>query len=91
MDIGGYSTVAALRGEVGASLMKSRIMETTLQYVRSVMNSGFENIREMMLDTIQVGQGYWFKNVNAYRLELDINWVDLFNMTSMELKRRVRE
>merc|ERR1711888_526611 len=36
MGIGGYSTVAALRGELGASLMKSRVMETTLQYVREV-------------------------------------------------------
>ena len=71
--------------------MKSRIMETTLQYARSVMNGEFENIREMMLDTIQVGQGYWYKNINAYRLELNISWADLFNMTSMELKRRVRE
>merc|ERR1711888_425731 len=30
MGIGGYSAVAALRGEMGASLMKTRIMETTL-------------------------------------------------------------
>ena len=30
LDIGGYSTVAALRGEIGASLVKSRVMETVL-------------------------------------------------------------
>merc|ERR1711891_115828 len=37
MGIGGYSTVAALRGELGASMVKSRVMETTLQYVREVI------------------------------------------------------
>ena len=41
LGIGGYSTVDALRGEMGASMVKSRIMETTLQYVRSTMNSEF--------------------------------------------------
>ena len=53
MGIGGYSTVAALRGELGALMMKTRVMETTLQYVREVMNGKFENIKEMMLDTIE--------------------------------------
>ena len=46
MDIGSYSSVDALRGEIGASLVRSRVMETTLQYVRSVMSSKFENIKE---------------------------------------------
>merc|ERR1712033_57669 len=52
MDIGSYSSVDALRGEVGASLVKSRVMETTLQYVRSVMNSNFETVKKMMTHTI---------------------------------------
>merc|ERR1712121_504119 len=42
MGIGGYSTVAGLRGEMGASLMKTRVTRTTLQYVREVMNGEFE-------------------------------------------------
>merc|ERR1711888_247178 len=45
MGIGGYSTVAALRGELGASMVKSRVMETTLQYVREVMNGRFGVMR----------------------------------------------
>merc|ERR1712239_82881 len=48
LGIGGYSTVAALRGEIGASLVKSRVMETTLQYIRSTMNSEFNDIKEMI-------------------------------------------
>ena len=90
LDIGGYSTIDALRGEVGASLVKSRIMETTLQYVRSTMSSDFENIKEMMLDTINTGKGRWFNNVNSYRIELGITWEDLYEMTSAELKNRIK-
>ena len=90
MGIGGYSTVDALRGEMGASMVKSRIMETTLQYVRSTMNSEFNNIKEMMQDTIRIKKGRWYKNVNSYREELGITWKDLFEMSKEELKRRIK-
>merc|ERR1712033_97935 len=50
MGIGGYATVAGLRGEMGASLMKTRVMRTTLQYVREVMEGKFENINKMMVE-----------------------------------------
>ena len=48
MRIGAYSTVDALRGEMGASMVKSRVMETTLQFARDALNSKFLNIKEMM-------------------------------------------
>merc|ERR1712121_280788 len=90
MDIGSYSSVDALRGEIGASLVRSRIMETTLQYVRSVMNSRFENVKKIMKHTIEVGTGKWFNNVDSYIRELDVQWEDIGNMTKEEIKRMIR-
>ena len=90
LDIGGYSTIDALRGEMGASMVKSRVMETTLQYVRSTMSGGFENIKEMMKDTIETRRGRWYSNVNSYREELGITWKTLFGMTKEGLKKAVR-
>ena len=90
MDIGSYSAVDALRGEIGASLVRSRIMETTLQYVRSVMNSKFENVKKMMKHTIEVGTGKWFNNVDSYIRELGVQWEDIGNMTKEEIKRMIR-
>merc|ERR1712179_804334 len=34
LGIGGYSTVDSLRGEIGASMVKTRIMQTVLMYAR---------------------------------------------------------
>ena len=34
LGIIGYATVTALRGEIGASLMESRIMETQMLYIK---------------------------------------------------------
>ena len=57
MGIGGYSTIAGLRGEMGASLMKTRVMKATLQYIRDVMNGEFENIKRMMENIIKIKKG----------------------------------
>jgi len=91
LGIGGYSTVAALRGEIGASMVKSRIMETSLQFIRSTMNSEFNNIKEMMMDTIETGVGKWYTMVNSFREELEIEWEDLFNMSKEDLKKKIIE
>merc|ERR1712033_76133 len=57
LGIGGYSAVASLRREVGSSLMKTRIMDSNLQYVRDVLNGKFGNVKEMMEDTIKKKKG----------------------------------
>merc|ERR1712055_177776 len=90
MDIGGYSTVAALRGEMGASRVKSRIMETSLQYVRSTMSGDFENMKELMRDSIKTGKGKWFRLTNSYREELKMTWEELFTISKEALKKRIR-
>ena len=90
LDIGGFSTVDALRGEIGASLVRSRVMETTLQYVRSVMNGNFDIIKKMMQHTIEVKTGKWYKAVNSYIEELGIEWADVGQMTKEEIKRLIR-
>merc|ERR1711942_309441 len=91
LGIGGYSTVTALRGEIGASMVKSRIMETSLQFVRSTMNSEFNNIKEMMMDTIETGVCKWYTMVNSFREELEIEWEELFNMSKEDLKKKIVE
>ena len=57
LGIGGYSTVEALRGEIGASMMKTRIMETMLLFVIDTLAGNFENIKRYMNDTITLGKG----------------------------------
>ena len=57
--------------------MKTRIMETTLQYVRDVMSGRFKNVKEMMADTIKKKVGNWFWTVNSYLEELGITWEEL--------------
>ena len=45
IGVAGYVTIAALRGEIGTSMMESRIMETMLIYTRETLIGSFENIK----------------------------------------------
>ena len=44
LGLGGYTTVESLRGEIEASMILTRIMETMLQYVVDTLSSNFENL-----------------------------------------------
>merc|ERR1712033_76390 len=90
LGIGGYSAVASLRGEVGSSLMKTRIMDSNLQYVRDVMSGKFGNVNEMMEDTIKKKKGIWYVTVSSYLEELGITWDMLYTLTKSEIKTLTR-
>merc|ERR1712002_986132 len=90
LGVGGYTAVASLRGEVGSSLMKTRIMDNTLQYVRSALSGEFENIKEMMEDTIRRKKGKWYTTTNSYIEELIITWDMLYTLTKSEIKTLTR-
>ena len=91
LGIGGYSTVEALRGEIGASMVKSRIMETMLTYMLDTLSSNFTNVKDMMKDTITKGKGRWYNTIDKYRMELGISWENMLKLDSKNLKKLVRE
>ena len=89
LGIGGYSTVESLRGEIGASSVRARIMESMLAYIISVNKSKFENIKDMMHDAIRRKKGKWYRAVNRYRMDLGLSWNDLFDMDRDTLKKYI--
>ena len=73
LELGGYTTVEALRGEIGAYMMVSRIMETMLLYVIDTLSSNFEQLKTYMNHEIEMGKGQWIKTINEYREKLGIS------------------
>ena len=57
LGLGGYTAVESLRGEIGASMMLTRIMETMLLFVIDTLSRSFENMKKYMNDTIEKGRG----------------------------------
>ena len=91
LGIGGYSTVETLRGEIGASMIKSRVMETMLLFLVDTLASEFTNIKNMMTDSLVRGKGKWFNAIDEYRQELNLSWDQLKNIDRQSLKRLVRD
>ena len=81
----------SLRGEIGASMMVSRIMETMLLFVIDTFSSNFEKIKIYMNHETDTGKGQWIRTVNEYRVRLGISWIDFRGMEKKELKKRIRE
>ena len=79
----------SLRGEIGASMVKSRIMQTVLMYARDTMNSKFQNVKDIMKDVIDNEKGKWYKLANGYRSELGITWNDLEKLGKPALKKLI--
>merc|ERR1711874_111002 len=76
---------------MGASLVDSRIVETMLLYARDTMQGGFQNIKDMMEDTMIVKKGRWYVSMEKHMENLGISWEVLKEMPRAELKRRVKE
>ena len=77
LGIGGYSATEALRGEIGASMVKSRIMETMLLYLIDTLSSNFTNVKTMMEDSLDRKKGKWYNAVEEYRIELFYHGINL--------------
>ena len=88
LGLGGYTTVESLRGEIGVSMMISRIMETMFLYVIDTLSSNFENLKIYMNDGIEKGKGQWIKTINNYRMKLEMSWDDLRSIDRKALKEK---
>ena len=86
LGIGGYSTIKGLRGEIGASSVRSRIMEAILAYFISIYRGKFKELKKMMDDTIKRKKGKWYKIVNKYREDLKLTWNGLLDMDRKTLR-----
>ena len=91
LGLGGYTAVESLRGEIGTSMMQSRIMETMLLYVVDTLSSNFENLKKYMNDEIEKEKGQWIKTINNYRMELGMSWEVLKNTDRKTLKGKIKE
>ena len=84
------NTVAAtLRGEIGASLMKTRIVQGKLKYVVDTLKGDKGILKEITLD-IRERETKWWETVKKYMQEIDVKMYQLREMNRDELKNKTR-
>ena len=57
IGVAGYGAVAAIRGEVGASRVETRVMETILLFALDTLTGNFEKVKDYMDHEKMTGKG----------------------------------
>ena len=91
IGVAGYGPVAALRGEVGASRVETRVMETILMFALDTPKGNFEKVKDYMIHDKETGKGSWIRTANSYRIEIGVTWEEMLEMDRRNLKMKIRE
>ena len=86
-----YAPVCTLRGEVGASQMKTRIIQGHLQYLRSTMQGTNELLKEVIRIQLEENKTKWAKTTTEYLRTVQLKDSELKNMDKNTLKNKLRD
>ena len=82
---------AVMRGEIGASLMETRIIESRLTLVKSMMESENKLVRDLLNRGRGLRNYKWNKVMEEYLGKVGMRYEDMENMSKRAIKTRVRE
>ena len=82
---------AALRGEIGASLMSTRFVKSRLMLVKSIQDGNNELVKEILKNFRKDSRSEWNSTLNVYLNWTKITYDELINMTKIEVKKKVNE
>ena len=61
-----YAPNCTLRGEVGASVMKTKVIKGHLQYIRNTLQGNNTLLKEIMVTQMEEGYTRWAKTTKTY-------------------------
>ncbi|XP_043202706.1 uncharacterized protein LOC122370834 [Amphibalanus amphitrite] len=84
-----YTANCALRGEIGASAMKTRVIKGHLQYVRSTLQGNNQLLKEVIETQLEEKGTKWARMIITHLETLNLNQGDLRNMKKEELNKKM--
>lgn len=86
-----YAPNCTLRGDVGASLMITRVILGRLQYIRSIMQGRNDMLKEMLEEMMEDEKNKWMKTTKKYLDKVGLKMNQIKNMTRETLKKHVKQ
>ena len=83
------AVLETLRGEIGASLMASRIMENKILFMKSIDEGGNEMMGKVMRNMKEDISNKWMDNVDGYLRKLGMSRRDVEVMDKKEIKDKI--
>ena len=91
LGVGPTTPVETLRGEIGASGVESRIMETILTFTRDTLQGKFEDIKSYMEHDLETGKGRWARTIHKYEQDLGLEQDELKTISKKDLRTKIKE
>ena len=85
------TAMTAVRGEIGASTMKSRVRESTILLAKSILEANNELVREILQRATEGTCTNWGKKLKIFLKEVRMNFNDLEEMEKKHIRKRIRE
>ena len=61
-----YAPNCSLKGEIGSSLMKTRVVKGHIQYIRNILQGSNELLKKVIRIVIEEGKSKWAKTTKKY-------------------------
>ena len=87
----GSTPLPALRGEIGASLMESRMIKNRIMFTKSLKESKNKLVREVLEKVMRDGGSKWKKTTDGYLRMIEIRYEDLENYSKNDIKKKVSD
>lgn len=84
-----YAPLAAIRGEIGITNMKTRICRGRIQYVRRVKQGNNTLLKTIMKESKEGRMSTWWRYTEKYMRWANIREEELENMTRNEVKTKI--
>lgn len=86
-----YAPNCTLRGEIGSSLMKTRVMKSHVQYMRSALQGSNELLKKVMKLQMEKQKSKWSKETSKYLQLLGLKIYDLETKGKGEIAKSVEK
>ena len=87
----GYAPLAVMRGEVGASLMRTRVMSARILLVKSIIDGDNGLVKEVLGNVRKLENYSWNKTLDRYLTEVGIGYIELEQISKGEIRKRIRD
>ena len=80
---------AAIRGEIGISIIKARIARSRLHYLRRIETGNNEVLKRIMEDSRKHKKSKWWKTTRKYMNWAQIKELEIKEMTAKEIRGKI--
>ena len=85
-----FTPIAILRGEVGSSMVRSRVIQARLILVKSIVEGDNTLLKQVLEVIMRVGRGRWYSTLMEYLGDVGMTYDELIRMDRSEIKIKVR-